>query len=127
MLFFEEDSGNAVIEHFVVLNRPIQVFLNKCFAAEAAVTKYVDMIKSLTFGEAGPPTLADLRLEALRRNINILDGTDGRALVHGPIRSLCPVSLPPHPYYDLAIHPTRNSNQKNIMGHMFGVSCQSMG
>ena len=60
----------------MVYQGPLQVFLNELFAAEKAVSAYIDMLERIpAHGEPPlPDELPDARALALKRNRNILDG-----------------------------------------------------
>ena len=75
MQWLEKDFYALKIERAVVLNQGVQVFLNKCFAADAVVTTYSQQLQFLA-GPCVEPSedMQKLREECITRNYEILSG-----------------------------------------------------
>jgi len=101
--FLSSAQSSKDVERLVILQSAAQGFLNKCFSAEKAVSKYSDRLLHLP-AVSGPPAdsgsdLAELRELAIQRNLHILSGDAG-------IELLCEYSS----YFDF------NSNSWNDWG-----------
>ena len=81
--FLRSDADAMQTEKLILLQSASQGFLNKCFAAEAAVTKYSQRVALLPSDTRAPPdyTLTDMRQSAIDRNWHILSGDAGIALL----------------------------------------------
>ena len=74
---FRGGPGGEKLEKAIVLNSAFQFGLNKIFAASAAVHKYTDMLLFNVTGES----CVESRLDAMKRNWEIISGDLGRALM----------------------------------------------
>ena len=77
--FLAADPQALLLERALVLNCGVQGYLNKCFKADATVTKYCEQLQVI------PPShrqvseeLLKLREECIKRNLSILSGDSGR-------------------------------------------------
>ena len=76
------DRNAYQIEHALAICAGIQEFLNKCFAADLAVTKYTQRLQllpdtALAQARDANAELCDLRRECIDRNLEILSGDAG--------------------------------------------------
>ena len=83
--WFAEDEGGRKLEVALVLQRPPQVFLNECFAAERDTTKYADVYAAIKSddeeeGNVWPYSLARYVFEVKTDNTNL--HAAGKAAAH---------------------------------------------
>jgi hypothetical protein len=100
--FVREDPGARKVERACVLNAPIQTFLNKAFAAEAALTACVD--DALTTSCSATCLSAEAqgrKSKACDRNLAFVSGENGRAVVKD--MTSCFLSYSEGPWHDLDV------------------------
>ena len=80
--FILSDMGGRKVEKALVMNAPLQHYLNITFAAEAATHTYVQMAMALIPGVSKPTDeMRRARAEAIRLNSRILSGDAGQQAV----------------------------------------------
>ena len=76
--FMRRDLGAMQLERTIVLNTGVQMYLNKCLAADGVVTKYSQALLYVPNDcVVNDHELPALRSEAIRRNLDLLLGKDG--------------------------------------------------
>ena len=77
--FFNSDPRAVELEYALLMNSGIQMYLNKCIAADAAVAKYTDQLlfNSRCGNHGSVGRLAELRADSIQRNLELLSGREG--------------------------------------------------
>jgi hypothetical protein len=77
--FLEGDAEAFGVEHAIVLNCGVQFYLNKCFAADAAVSEYGLRLQMISASCTNSPDEHTQRLRAvcIERNLSIISGEAG--------------------------------------------------
>ena len=71
------DKGGKGLDVAIVLNAPLQRYLNGAFAAEKAATAFRDACSTTSLGGSGPAGWAVAREDAIAKNLDILSGRRG--------------------------------------------------
>ena len=72
----EEDENALEVEYCLCLNSGVQAYLNKCFAADAAVSEYLKHVQFIPSATDAAPSedILELRSKCIRLNLDILLG-----------------------------------------------------
>ena len=79
--FYDRDPEGLSFKCFSIMNQPLQVYLDACFAAEAAVTKYRSALKTYAADDDLPVSVEALRRKAIAGNFAVLPGKQGSVVV----------------------------------------------
>ena len=77
LTWLESDQDGASLETAIALNKPLQHYLNHCFKAEAAVEKVILLGSNGIVGNDNSNRLQLAEDEAVKHNLEIIDGSRG--------------------------------------------------
>ena len=80
--FFKEDPKANRLEAALILNMPIQRYLNSAFSAEADTSSLVESLSAIpSSAQVTPEDALILQAQSLRRNLDIISGTGGEQIL----------------------------------------------
>ena len=81
--FMESDAGGRTLELALVLNTGVQHYLNKVYAADALVTKFMELLQRVPNESTAPPAdiIKTTRQQCIDKNLELISGDAGRCLL----------------------------------------------
>ena len=72
------NNARLAFEQAELISHPLQVFINKAFAAEAQLSEYIDLLRTADPNRAKTNRV---RRKVIARNLGFILGTDGEAVL----------------------------------------------